>query len=151
VDEAAHQMESDLGDIWDRNGVLYQCPDKGGLGVKSTRALDQGAFFMEYSGDLITKQEAIQRDKMYGDQGKGCFLLYFKHRGEHLAVDATLSSRKGKYINHNKKGNLMLKVALETSSRPGSCWSLTGRWELVTPWSMIMGTGIKTLSLSLNG
>ena len=113
VAETAQQLESDLEDIGDRNGVLYKCPAKGGLGVKSTRALPQGAFFMEYLGELITKQEAVKRDKLYGDQGKGCFLLYFKHRGEHLAVDATLISRKGKFINHNKQGNLMLKVALD--------------------------------------
>ena len=118
LEEAALQLESDLGDQGDRNGYIYQCPEKGGLGIKSTRALGQGEFFMEYSGDTLSKEEALQRDKEYGDQGKGCFLLYFKHRGENLAVDATLSSRKGRFINHNKHGNLRLKVALDAKKQP---------------------------------
>ena len=60
---------------------------------------------------------ALTREVWAGDQGKGCFLLYFKHRGEHLAVDATLSSRKAKFINHRKAGNLKLKVALDDSNQ----------------------------------
>jgi histone-lysine N-methyltransferase SETD8 len=118
VAETAQQLESDLEDIGDRNGVVYKCPAKGGLGVKSTRSLPQGAFFLEYQGDLITKQEAVKRDKLYGEQGKGCFLLYFKHRGEQLAVDATQSSRKARLVNHCKKGNLKLKVAIDKKNMP---------------------------------
>ena len=116
VAEKADQLENDLQDIGDRNGYLYQCPSKGGQGVKSTRALEKGEVFMEYAGDLITKEEAMKRDKLYAKQGKGCFLLYFKYRGDHLAVDATLSSRKARYINHCKKGNLQLKVAMDNKN-----------------------------------
>lgn len=112
------QLRYDLGDSSDRNGLVYSCPEKGGLGVKSTRALKSGQFFLEYAGELITELEGQRRDKIYSQEGKGCFLLYFKHKGEQLAVDATLSRRVARLVNHRKKSpNLKLKV-VEFDNQP---------------------------------
>ena len=118
VIERAEELEGDLEDLGDRNGYLYQAPSKGGLGVKSTRALERGQFFMEYAGSLLSKADAMKRDNTYSEEGKGCFIMYFKYKVEHLAVDATLSTRKGRFINHNKRGNLVLKVALDNKNQP---------------------------------
>ena len=109
--EVKAQLAYDLGDTGDRNVIQYDCPEKGGRGVKATRALKRGTFVLEYEGEITTKEEGLRRDKQYQEEGRGCYLLYFKFRGRNLAVDATLSMRVARLVNHSKRApNLILKV-----------------------------------------
>jgi hypothetical protein len=109
--EVKAQLAYDLGDTGDRNVIQYDCPEKGGRGVKATRALKRGTFVLEYEGEITTKEEGLRRDKQYQEEGRGCYLLYFKFRERNLVLDATLSMRVVRLVNHSKRApNLSLKV-----------------------------------------
>lgn len=49
-----------------------------GFGVFTTKKFATGDFLLQYPGDLITKEEAEERDAKYKEQQKGCFLYMFK-------------------------------------------------------------------------
>ena len=68
---------------------------------------------MEYEGHHITVQEALEREEEYDMEEAGNFLMFFKHNDAHLAVDATMSNRMGKFVNHSRKHpNLAVKVKI---------------------------------------
>lgn len=52
-----------------------------GKGVFTTRTFRHGDFLLEYKGELLSKNEACQRERQYGDSD-GSFLFYFKHSGK---------------------------------------------------------------------
>ena len=111
--EVKAQLAYDLEDLGDRNAIPYDCPKLGGWGAKAIRALKRGTFVLEYVGEITTEEEGLRRDKKYQEEGRGCYLLYFKFRGRNLAVDATLSMRVARLVNHSKRApNLILKVII---------------------------------------
>ena len=56
-----------------------------GLGVVSTRPFSRGELVCEYSGELISLEEAQRREEEYGgDSSIGCYMYYFSHRDRKL-------------------------------------------------------------------
>lgn len=52
-----------------------------GRGVVTTRLFKRGEFVVEYIGDLISVQEAYNRDTEYSaNNNVGCYMYYFKHK-----------------------------------------------------------------------
>ena len=52
-----------------------------GRGVVSTTPLKRGDFVCEYSGELITFDEAKRREKDYSDDSSiGCYMYYFEYK-----------------------------------------------------------------------
>jgi [histone H4]-lysine20 N-methyltransferase SETD8 len=46
----------------------------------TTRNFSRGEFVIEYIGDLISMQEANERESRYAaDDNTGCYMYYFKH------------------------------------------------------------------------
>jgi histone-lysine N-methyltransferase SETD8 len=78
-------------------------PSKG-RGVVATKDFQKGEFIVQYYGQLISKQEASQREKAYEKDGKGCYLLQFEHEGKKLFIDATAeeSCKLGRLLNHSR-------------------------------------------------
>ena len=52
-----------------------------GRGVVATRQFSRGEFVVEYAGELITMEQAKEREQIYAqDQNTGCYMYYFKYR-----------------------------------------------------------------------
>lgn len=51
-----------------------------GRGVVAVQPFYRGQFVVEYAGELITSEEAREREQVYAqDQNTGCYMYYFKH------------------------------------------------------------------------
>ncbi|XP_016992115.2 histone-lysine N-methyltransferase PR-Set7 [Drosophila rhopaloa] len=85
-----------------------------GRGVVAERPFKRNEFVVEYVGDLISINEAADREKRYAlDENAGCYMYYFKHKTQQYCIDATVDTGKlGRLINHSRNGNLMTKVVL---------------------------------------
>jgi histone-lysine N-methyltransferase SETD8 len=88
-----------------------------GTGVKNTKPFKRGDFVCEYAGDLISSEEAMERERQYNkeDEGKApedikCYMYFLKFKGKTVCIDATHAGRIGRYINHSRKGNLVTKM-----------------------------------------
>lgn len=56
-----------------------------GRGVVSTRQFSRGELVCEYSGELISLEEAKRREEEYGrDPSIGCYMYYFSHKSNKL-------------------------------------------------------------------
>ena len=56
-----------------------------GRGVVSTRRFSRGELVCEYSGELISLEEAREREAEYGkDPSVGCYMYYFSHKSNKL-------------------------------------------------------------------
>jgi len=54
-----------------------------GRGVVSSHFIPRGAYVCEYSGRLLTKEEALLKEKEYeNDETVGCYMYYFMYKGE---------------------------------------------------------------------
>lgn len=90
-----------------------------GRGVVAKKEIKCGDFVLEYSGELLSFNEAKKRELFYGNQeGIGCYMYYFKYKDKKFCVDATKENgRLGRLVNHSKKGNLKTQAFL-ISDRP---------------------------------
>jgi len=83
------------------------------MGVKATADIKNGEYLCEYSGELVTKEEAIKREAEYSRKGNGCYMFFFKGGQKELCVDATLPEKcftpYGRLINHSKYGNVFTR------------------------------------------
>ena len=63
---------------------IRDTPDKG-KGAFKTRFFQKGEFVSEYTGKLITKKEAIEKEKHYLKKpGTSCYMYYFEKDGVSL-------------------------------------------------------------------
>ena len=75
-----------------------------GRGVISRRTFQKGEFVCDYAGELIDAKKAREREIVYENEEKGCFMFFFEFRNDKLCVDATNENdRKGRLLNHSKK------------------------------------------------
>ncbi|EFA79695.1 hypothetical protein PPL_07386 [Heterostelium album PN500] len=84
-----------------------------GNGVKVLDDVESGVLVVEYKGELIGKQEAERRERLYARNSTtlrmDCYLFFFEHKGKVMCVDPTIPSvdlGHGRYINHKVDGNL---------------------------------------------
>ena len=53
-----------------------------GRGVVSSNYVPKGTFICEYSGQLLTNEEALKNEQEYeGDHSIGCYMYYFMFKG----------------------------------------------------------------------
>ncbi|XP_046682661.1 histone-lysine N-methyltransferase PR-Set7 isoform X2 [Homalodisca vitripennis] len=85
-----------------------------GRGIVAVQPFYRGQFVVEYAGELITSDEAREREQLYAqDQNTGCYMYYFKHHNVQYCVDATAESdRLGRLVNHSRNGNLTTKTVV---------------------------------------
>jgi len=90
-----------------------------GRGVIANKTFEKGEFVVEYAGDLIDTAEAKCREKLYSkDLSAGCYMYYFKHKGQQFCIDATAESGKvGRLVNHSRNGNLVTKT-IDVDNQP---------------------------------
>lgn len=70
-----------------------------GHGVFTKTAIVKGSPILCYTGDLISRKEAERRSNAYAKQNFGCFIFDLHFNGKRLSIDATLSSRLGRFVN----------------------------------------------------
>lgn len=75
-----------------------------GKGVISTRFIKRGEFICEYVGELLTHEQAMEREDVYNKRGlKVGYMFYFQSKGKRCCIDATEdNSRMGRLINHSR-------------------------------------------------
>lgn len=54
-----------------------------GRGVKATAPFKKGEYVCSYHGELLSKAEALEREKNYPDN-VGCYLFFFTHKGHDM-------------------------------------------------------------------
>ena len=61
-----------------------------GRGVYATKKFYRNDYIVEYAGELLTQNEAKQRENLYGrNHAIGCYMYYFKWGEKVCCVDAT--------------------------------------------------------------
>lgn len=97
-----------------------EIPNKG-RAVVTTRTFIKDEFVVEYVGTLISRKEALEREKFYENhpENYGCFMFYIKHVTGTLCIDATEESAQlGRLINHSKLNpNLRVQI-ISVDERP---------------------------------
>lgn len=85
-----------------------------GRGIIAVKEFSRGEFVVEYSGDLIDIVEAKKREEKYAqDQNTGCYMYYFKNKGQQYCIDATAETgRLGRLVNHSRNGNLVTRIVM---------------------------------------
>ena len=59
------------------------------------------------------------REKTYEEGGRGSYMLFFKHDGRRLCIDATEEDGTyGRLINHSKKNSCLLLKVLPVDGKP---------------------------------
>ena len=84
-----------------------------GRGVFTCIDFQKGDFVVEYAGELVTLEEAKNREMEYEkDPSYGSYMYYFTNDNKSYCVDATEETgRLGRLVNHSKKrANLKPKV-----------------------------------------
>ena len=95
------------------DGLELRYSDEKGRGVFSTVPIPNRAFIVEYSGTLISKREAEERETKYNSDPKkyGSYMYYFQFEGTKYCIDATEEDGSyGRLINHAVNGNVESKV-----------------------------------------
>lgn len=73
-----HYLETDT----DRVGELaVRYFPKKGRGIVAMRDFRMGEFVAEYTGILLTKKQAKEKEEVYGEE-EGSFMYYFKYNGQ---------------------------------------------------------------------
>jgi len=89
--------------------TLGQCPIKG-ISLVATRRFEVNEFVINYTGELLSKQEGENRFERYPN-GVGSFLFFFNFNRTSYCVDATYSKGLGRFANHSRKNpNAKMKV-----------------------------------------
>ena len=76
-----------------------------GYGVVATEKIAKGSFVCEYVGELLSREEADEREKEYTAKGEvdTSYMYYFWSGERKYCVDATVDNgRFGRLINHSK-------------------------------------------------
>eukprot|EP00823_Brevimastigomonas_motovehiculus_P004020 TRINITY_DN2571_c0_g1_i1.p1 TRINITY_DN2571_c0_g1~~TRINITY_DN2571_c0_g1_i1.p1 ORF type:complete len:269 (+),score=33.04 TRINITY_DN2571_c0_g1_i1:16-822(+) len=108
---------------WDLD--VISTTDRGrGLQTSASCTILHGSYVCEYKGELITGNEAAEREVKYEktDPNADCFMFYFKHNGKPMCIDATEGKTQyglGRLINHSKHhANLSPRKIIDSSGHP---------------------------------
>lgn len=99
----------------EEEGIEKFATEEKGWGVRSTRPFSKGEFICEYSGELISAEEAKDREARYALVPEvGCYMYYFEFLGRKMCVDATADNKRhGRLLNHSKiNPNVVTKMVI---------------------------------------
>lgn len=55
-----------------------------GFGIVTTKPFAKGEFLLEYTGNLLTKEAAVEMEKKHNRCREGSFMYYFVYQGKEL-------------------------------------------------------------------
>ncbi|XP_063695041.1 N-lysine methyltransferase KMT5A-like isoform X2 [Bolinopsis microptera] len=102
------------------DGLEIRVIEDKGRGVFSTRHFARKEFIVEYSGTLISYDEAKRREAEYIQEPEkyGCYMYYFVFKNKKYCVDGTAEDGSyGRLLNHSKNGNVESKL-ININNRP---------------------------------
>ena len=88
--------------------ILQNAPGKGGLGVFAINSIPVGAYICDYCGELLCKEEAVERLRKYDATGHGHALLVIREvlpsgtAALRSHVDATIKGNLARFFNHRR-------------------------------------------------
>ena len=94
-----------------RDDLVIQATDSKGFGLVSTSFINEGSFICEYAGELLTKSEAIRRDKENQAMNKMNYIFCLNEINSadgssiQTFVDPSRKGNIGRYINHSCDAN----------------------------------------------
>lgn len=91
-----------------------------GRGIFSNRHFARKEFVVEYSGTLISWEEAKKREEKYAKEPEtyGCYMYYFSFKNRKYCVDGTAEDGSmGRLLNHSLAGNVESKL-VNIANRP---------------------------------
>ncbi|XP_066916052.1 uncharacterized protein [Clytia hemisphaerica] len=93
---------------------LLKISDQIGYGVVTKKAFKSGDFLLEYTGDRISKSDALRREKHYKNQGLGCY-IFFDIEGirKRFCIDATTNNQLCRYVNDSPEEYANAKMMRE--------------------------------------
>lgn len=108
--------------------------DVKGRCIYAASDLNKFDFVFEYVGELLTHNEAMERERKYNKNNKkGCYMFYFKHENKRYCIDGTeenieaaINNKDKKYflrsfarlVNHSKKNSNLIPKVLTVASQP---------------------------------
>ncbi len=83
----------------------FKTGDGRGFGVRAVCDIPKRSVVLEYVGELLSNEEAVDAEVEYEQRGDVCCYLFWVRgkAGEKLCLDATNSHHISKFINHSKK------------------------------------------------
>ncbi|EUD64838.1 histone-lysine N-methyltransferase SETD8 [Plasmodium inui San Antonio 1] len=108
--------------------------DVKGRCIYAASDLNKFDFVFEYVGELLTHNEAMERERKYNrNKKKGCYMFYFKHENKRYCIDSTeenidaaINNKDKKYflrsfarlVNHSKKNSNLIPKVLTVANLP---------------------------------
>ncbi|XP_065942405.1 uncharacterized protein [Magallana gigas] len=83
-----------------------------GKGLFAEKAYRRGEFIVEYAGDLISRKEGLRREKSYPARRGSC-IFFFVWNSKKYCLDATESSRKGRFANDAAPGDVQCNASVK--------------------------------------
>uniref|UniRef100_A0A5S6R2J6 Histone-lysine N-methyltransferase n=1 Tax=Trichuris muris TaxID=70415 RepID=A0A5S6R2J6_TRIMR len=88
--------------------TIFRTSDGRGWGVKTLEPIEQGAFVMEYTGEIITNVEAERRGSVY-DNVETSYLFDLDFYGDpEYVIDARYFGNESHFLNHSCDPNLQV-------------------------------------------
>lgn len=95
-----------------RGLVIRSCKDSKGYGLFSTETIPKGSFICTYSGEVITRTEAMRRHcKNQSSNAMNYIFCLMEHSNGKITetiVDPTVFGNIGRYINHSCEPNCLV-------------------------------------------
>ncbi|XP_055999196.1 uncharacterized protein LOC125672892 isoform X3 [Ostrea edulis] len=89
-----------------------------GKGLFANKEYTAGEFIMEYAGELINRKEGLKREKCYPLE-KGSYIYFFLFDSKKFCLDATNSTKHGRYANDAAPGDTQENAAMKCVSNKG--------------------------------
>ena len=99
---------------------VFETHDRG-CGVKAMENISKGSYVIDYAGDVLSQQEAMQRIKFKGSEQCNYLLTVHETFGVKLVttfIDAAKFGNVSRFINHSCEPNLILHPVRVNSSVP---------------------------------
>lgn len=94
-----------------RDGLMVIKSEKKGCGLVSSKFVPKGSFICEYAGELLTKSEAVRRDRQNQAENKMNYIFCLNEISSsdgtttQTFVDPSVKGNIGRYINHSCDAN----------------------------------------------
>lgn len=91
--------------------LIVKAFESKGLGLVSSTAITKGEFICEYAGEILTKAEALRRDRANHLEKKMNYVFCLNEIGSHdgartqTFIDPSVKGNIGRYINHSCDAN----------------------------------------------